>query len=570
MIKTAAIIGCGKGSREQGDMTGFSVGRGHAKSWQRAIEGIELIAVDIVEENLKRFAEEFEIPENRCFLSTEAMYEAITPDAVSVGTWPALHCPQVIEAARAGVKTICCEKPMALNPYEIKEMIAACKRNSVNLNIAHQRRYEANFAKMAELLQSGRIGERLVGEFRVGDGWDILSWTTHWFDMAGYLFGSKATRVLAGVDHQNNRRYNHAVEDASVVYVEFEGGHQATFVTGPDEVLPMVCVRGREGEMRLQREGIHTFTRDGFEIIEAQGDHLGGYAGLFRDMDRVVRGDIEMTRNDVSLSADGTLIAYAVHESARTQKAIELDKFGVEYAPLEVLQHPVKLTRHYGKVVLIADNHHEDKTTGLSGRDGVVAGLKVAGAEDVTVIHAESDPLRPKHLEGADMLVVYHTQRKADEQTQTALQAWLDSGKPLIVSHCGVGAYDWEVWRNAIGRCWVWQRDDALLEQAEASGHPHVPCEIVVEDGTKFQPGWDVGWLPQDEVYIKMHRTAEVNELAKAVMPDGRSEPVAWQSVAHPQVVTWAPGHRPDIWGLDVMADGLRAAMDLAVCSSKA
>lgn len=570
MIKTAAIIGCGKGSRDQGAMEGFSVGRNHANAWKRAVDGIQLIAVDIVEDNLKAFADQFEIPSEHCFLSTAAMYKAITPDAVSVGTWPALHGPQVIEAAAAGVKTICCEKPMALNPYEIKEMIAACKRHNVNLNIAHQRRYEAGFTKLAELCQSGRIGEKLVAEFRVPDGWDILSWTTHWFDMAGYMLGSKATRVLAGVDHHHNRRYQQAVEDASVVYVEFEGGHQATFITGPDAALSWTCVRGSEGEMRLEGDGIHVFARDGFEIVEAQGDHVGGYVALFQDMNRVVSGEIEMTRNDVSRSADGTLIAYAAHESARTHQAIEMDRFMAEYAPLEVLQHPSKRLRDYGKVVVLADNHHEDKASGLSGRDGLVAGLKAAGVEDLTLIKAEQQPLRPEHLKDADMFVVYHTRREADEQTQAALQDWLDRGKPLVVSHCGVGAYDWEVWRKAIGRCWVWSRNDALLEKAEASGHPHVPCEIVIQDGTKFQPGWDMGWLPQDEVYIRMHQTAEVVELAQAVMPDGQQAPVAWQSVAYPQIVTWGPGHRPDIWALDVMVDGLRAAMDLAVCSSKA
>lgn len=570
MIQTAAIIGCGKGQREQGAMTGFSVGRNHARSWKKAIEGIDLIAVDIVEENLKAFAEEFEIPAERCFLSTEAMYEALTPDVVSIGTWPALHCPQTIEAARAGVKAIVCEKPMALDVLQINEMIAACKRNNVNLNIAHQRRYEGIFVKMAEVVQSGRIGDRWVGQFRVGDGWDILSWTTHWFDMAAYLFDSKATHVLAGVNHQGSRRYNHAVEDASVVFTEFEGGHQGLFVTGPDEVLPMISISGRDGEIRLDKGGLAVYSRDGFEHVEAPGDHIGGYVGLFRDVNRVVAGEIEHTRCDASLSADGTRIAYAVHESARTQKTIELAKFQAQYAPLEVLQHPAQNKRDYGRVVVIADNHHEEKSTGLSGRDGLVAGLKTAGVTDLTVIKAEDEPLRPAHLAEADMLVIYHTRRTADAETEQALTAWLDSGKPLVVSHCGIGAYDLPAYREAIGRCWVWQRDDPLFEEHGASGHPHEPCDIVVQDSSKFMPGWDQAWLPTDEVYVQLCQTAEVNELAEAVMPDGTRVPLAWQSVANPQVVVWGPGHRPDIWDLPAMSDGLRAAMDLALCSSKA
>jgi predicted dehydrogenase len=69
-----------------------------------------------------------------------------------------LHKPWTIKAAEAG-KHVLCEKPVALNAAETREMIAACRANGVVFMEAFMYRYSARTAKVVELLRSGVLGE---------------------------------------------------------------------------------------------------------------------------------------------------------------------------------------------------------------------------------------------------------------------------------------------------------------------------------------------------------------------------------------------------------------------------
>ena len=70
----------------------------------------------------------------------------------------ALHKEWTIKAAEQG-KHVLCEKPIALNTAECREMIAACKANNVVFMEAFMYRYSARIIKVRELLRSGKLGE---------------------------------------------------------------------------------------------------------------------------------------------------------------------------------------------------------------------------------------------------------------------------------------------------------------------------------------------------------------------------------------------------------------------------
>ena len=70
----------------------------------------------------------------------------------------ALHKEWTIRAAEQG-KHVLCEKPIALNATECREMIAACKANGVVFMEAFMYRYSTLTIKVRELLRSGKLGE---------------------------------------------------------------------------------------------------------------------------------------------------------------------------------------------------------------------------------------------------------------------------------------------------------------------------------------------------------------------------------------------------------------------------
>lgn len=552
-MRTAAVIGCGKA--QQGK-EGFAIGHQHANGYCGTIPRLQLFAVDPDDDNRKAFGEKYEIPNGQLFASTEALYEAVTPEVVSICTWPQLHCAQVIEAASAGVKGIICEKPMAMDGEQVQQMLAACHQHGVKLAIAHQRAYDSVFVKLKSLLHGGAIGEGWSGEFRVGDGWDMLSWAVHWFDLAGWLFDADAEWVLAGVDHQGHRRYGHAIEDASVVLAQYPDNRQAMFITGPD--MPdqrQVTLRGCDGMMTVEDGKVLLFNCAGFEVVEPEPVEKPGFAGLIVELFEAIDQGTPL-RVEAARSANATRMAWAAHESARTMQRVAVVS-DLQFPPLEIAQHPTRREQTLGRVIVLADAHHTDPVTGEGGREGIAEAVAQLGAESVTVIPAEQRPLEPVDLKDADLLLIYHTQRESTPATRQAIGAWVEAGKPLCIVHCGIGAYaDWPTFRKWMGRHWVWGNEAGLTP----SSHPHEPCELHVVGADRFNPGWDHAWLPRDEVYIDLHDTAPVHELVTARISCGE-QPVAWQSVTQPNVAVWGAGHRRDVWRLPVMREGLAATI---------
>ena len=557
--RTAAIIGCGKVVPGK---EGFAIAHAHATGYQ-AVPELDLYAVDPDDDNRNAFAEKFGVPQERCFKSTEDLYAATTPDVVSICTWPGLHYPQTLEAVKAGVKGIVCEKPMAMDNTEARIMHDQCKSKGVRLAIAHQRVYDGENVKLKELLHGGAIGEGWCAEMRVGEGWDMLSWSVHWMDLVNWLYDALPDTVLAGADHTGQRRYRHAIEDASVVLAEYPDNRQAIFVTGPD--LPdgrMVTVRGSEGMITLDGGKLCVFNRQGYTEHEPAAVEHGGFGGLMVNMFAAIERDEPLTL-DAERSRHATAMGWAAQESARTMRRVSMP-LEIGYAPLEIAQHPPRRSGSLGRVVLHADAHHADPETGEGGREGLRDAVEALGAESVELIKVEDRALEPADLESADLLLLYHTQKETPASSKRAIDAWVKAGRPLGIIHCGIGAYaDWPEFRRWMGRHWVWSDEPGL----EASGHPHEPCALKVLDPAKFATGWDEAWLPQDEVYVRLHDAAPVHELVTGAIAEG-DQPIAWQSKDQPHVAVWAAGHRQDIWRVPAMRDGLDATLRLVISAA--
>lgn len=81
-----------------------------------------------------------------------------TVDAVYIPLPNSLHREWTIRAAEHG-KHVLCEKPLALNASEAREMIAACASHGVLLMEAFMYRYTDRTRQVREVLRSGVLGE---------------------------------------------------------------------------------------------------------------------------------------------------------------------------------------------------------------------------------------------------------------------------------------------------------------------------------------------------------------------------------------------------------------------------
>ena len=139
------LIGCGR------------AGMIHARSYAGQVKGAELIAMcDPMEAGLK--AAQDEISVKYAYTDYRDVMKNDEIDAVVVVTPTQFHRDIVVAAANAG-KHVFCEKPMASTPEECDEMIEACRKNNVKLQMGFMRRFDRNFRRGKELVEAGAVGE---------------------------------------------------------------------------------------------------------------------------------------------------------------------------------------------------------------------------------------------------------------------------------------------------------------------------------------------------------------------------------------------------------------------------
>ena len=83
-----------------------------------------------------------------------------------------LHKEFTIRAAKAG-KHVICEKPMAVNAAECREMIDACNENNVQLTIGYRMHFEPNTQEIMRLAKDKDFGD--IRQISTGAGFNMSS-----------------------------------------------------------------------------------------------------------------------------------------------------------------------------------------------------------------------------------------------------------------------------------------------------------------------------------------------------------------------------------------------------------
>lgn len=120
-------------------------------------EGAELAAVGSrSQESADAFGDMFNVP--KCYNSYEGIINDPDIDVVYVATPHPMHHDITIKLLNAG-KNVLCEKPMAMNVAETREMIEAARANNRFLMEAFWTRFRPAMVKVREYLNDGAIGD---------------------------------------------------------------------------------------------------------------------------------------------------------------------------------------------------------------------------------------------------------------------------------------------------------------------------------------------------------------------------------------------------------------------------
>jgi 1,5-anhydro-D-fructose reductase (1,5-anhydro-D-mannitol-forming) len=182
----------------------------------------------------QKYAAEFGIP-----LATTSLDKLLEVcDAVYVATTNDLHYGQVLAAATAK-KHVLCEKPLALNLAEAREMVAACKAAGVVMGTNHHLRNAATHRAMRDAVASGGIGRPLFARVCHAvylpehlQGWRIkdpktgagvaMDITVHDSDTLRFVLGDEPEAATAMIQHAGMG--SGEIEDGVLGVIRFRSG----------------------------------------------------------------------------------------------------------------------------------------------------------------------------------------------------------------------------------------------------------------------------------------------------------------------------------------------------------
>lgn len=209
------------------------IGYGGMGSWHcemiQTIEELELAGIYDISTERQNAAKEKQIP---VYTSLEELLSDSSVTIVTVAIPNHLHKPVCIQAMEAG-KNVVCEKPVALNHDELRDMVAAAKANHVIFTVHQNRRWDPDYRVMKQIYEEKTLGKVFRIESRVhgsrgipGDwrnqpeygGGMVLDWGVHLLDQIMQMIQKKVVSIYAELSYVTNEK----CDDGFTVTIKFE------------------------------------------------------------------------------------------------------------------------------------------------------------------------------------------------------------------------------------------------------------------------------------------------------------------------------------------------------------
>jgi predicted dehydrogenase len=225
---------------------GLGMGRHHIAGYQTHPNAQVIAIADLDEERLRQIGDQYGVSTR--YTSGEEMLQKVELDVVSVATPNKFHKPIAIAALEAGCHVLC-EKPMAMNAAEGREMLAIAGKAGKRLMINFSYRFTEQSQALKARVDAGELGEvyfaRSVWHRRRGlprfGGWfgqkalsgggPLIDLGVHRLDLAlwlmGYpkpvwVMGSAYNPIALALAEREGVSYD--VEDLAAGMIKFENG----------------------------------------------------------------------------------------------------------------------------------------------------------------------------------------------------------------------------------------------------------------------------------------------------------------------------------------------------------
>ena len=214
----------------------FNMGRAHAQYIQQTA-GLSLSAICDLDPNRTAAASE-DFPDAQTFNSIDQLLNAPDVDLCVIVLPHNLHAPVALQCLNAG-KHVVSEKPMCISTEEATAMIEAAREAGKMLSVFHNRRQDADYQKLRQLIvEDGIIGDVFGVEIWSGgfhaqnpqwwrsskeiSGGYFYDWGAHFLDWLLGLVPGKITDVSGYF--QKRMWHDVTNEDQTQAIIRFENG----------------------------------------------------------------------------------------------------------------------------------------------------------------------------------------------------------------------------------------------------------------------------------------------------------------------------------------------------------
>jgi predicted dehydrogenase len=194
---------------------------------------------------IKEWQAKYSIEEKNCYNyeNFDKIKDNPDIDAVYIITPNSLHKNQTLRVAKAG-KHVICEKPMAINATEGKEMVDACKKANVKLLIGYRMHFEPKTLEIIRMRNAGEFGKVMFFQglcgFRIGDptqwrlnkqlagGGSMMDIGIYAVNGSRYMIGEEPIWVTAQETKTNPEKFKEGVDETIMFQLGFPGGAVAS------------------------------------------------------------------------------------------------------------------------------------------------------------------------------------------------------------------------------------------------------------------------------------------------------------------------------------------------------
>jgi len=339
-------------------VVGLGMGNAHICGYKKH-PGCEVVAIaDLDEARLKARGDEHGIKGR--YKSLTEMLKANKLDIVSIATPNKFHKPLAIEALEAGCNVLC-EKPMAMNADEARDMLKAAKKAKKRLMINFSYRFTEQSWAMKQTVESGILGDIYFartqwhrrrglpgfggwfGQKALAGGGPLIDLGVHRLDLALWLMnypkptwvmGSTYDPIASAKAKAEGKKFD--VEDMAVGLIKFENGatleieaswaanikereHMSTRLLGTKAGLLQHNVNEGyeyEAEFYVEREGCQYDMKLHPPVPQAN-------SSMFHYVDSIING-----KPNIATAEEGIIVMEildAIYKSAKTGKPVQMN-----------------------------------------------------------------------------------------------------------------------------------------------------------------------------------------------------------------------------------------------------